>query len=356
MASLQALGAGAAEGLDTVLQRMLLEERQKEVERSNQADEGLRQQTLTQNAPAAQALTDERRSSIAARQSALDQQGKEEKAAQDLLADPNLDPKVRAFLGLRRAIPRGETIPPELVAPKTSRAEVKTVTYKGKPVDANYDPEARTYTYQGQDITKDVGHYEKPAQPDRVLIQSGDSYIPRADAAAKLKAGQDVPLATTTATRTMSEGAKMLQPHIASLQTQAEQLDKAGLFGPAMSRIRNIANKVGTIDAFTQAMEDDPELSQDKAIGKFATSLGLMASGAGRVHGGARGGGNVQMYNNFKALLSDAGTLDLFKGHLEGIDEYMTGYANGPGGATKPGETGAAPKRRVYDPTTGTLK
>lgn len=356
MAPLQALGAGAAEGLDTVLQRMLLEERQKEVERSNQADEGLRQQTLTQNAPAAQALTDERRSSIAARQSALDQQGKEEKAAQDLLADPNLDPKVRAFLGLRRAIPRGETIPPELVAPKTSRAEVKTVMYKGKPVDANYDPEARTYTYQGQDITKDVGHYEKPPAPDRVLIQTGDGYVPRVDATKTIKEGGTVPLATTTATRTMSEGAKMLEPHIANLQAQAEQLDKAGLFGPVMSRVRDIANKVGTVDAFAQALEDDPEINKDKAAGQFATSLGLLASGAGRVHGGARGGSNVQMYNNFKALLSDSGTLDLFKGRLAGLDEYMQGYAKGPGGATKPGGTGAAPKRRVYDPTTGTLK
>lgn len=340
------LGAGASEGLDTLLQRMMLEQKQKEIERSNQADEGLRKRGLDQNEPAIRALAEDRAAQTQARTAAAGAEQTRTKQEQDLLDDPNTDPAIKKFLGLRRVVPKGETIPPELVTgPKKPNSQVKTVTYKGKPVDANYDPQSQTFTYQGQDITKDVGHYEKPPAPDRVLIQTGSGYTPRADATAKLKAGGSVPLATTSSTRTMTEGAQMLQPHIDSLNQQAEALDKAGLFGPIMSRVRDIANKVGTIDEFSQAMEDDPELNKDKAVGKFATSLGLMASGAGRVHGGARGGGNVQMYNNFKALLSDAGTLDLFKGHLEGLDEYMTGYAKGPGGAdNKPGESGGLPQ------------
>lgn len=120
----------------------------------------------------------------------------------------------------------------------------------------------------------------------------------------------------------------MLQPHIDDLKDQAVALDQKGLFGPMMSRVRHIAEQVGSLDDFFGALSDDPELSKDPAIGKFATSLGLLATGAGRVHGGARGGGSPQMLAHFKHLLADSSSLSMFLGRLDAVDDYMTGYAN----------------------------
>jgi hypothetical protein len=131
----------------------------------------------------------------------------------------------------------------------------------------------------------------------------------------------------------MMEGAKMLQPHIDDLKDQASSLDQAGMFGPVMSRIRHLSEKAGTLDELNDLIAADPELSKDRRIGRFSTSLGLLATGAGRVHGGARGGGSPQMLLHFKQLLNDSSSLEMFLGRLDAVDDYMGGYATGPSGA-----------------------
>lgn len=134
----------------------------------------------------------------------------------------------------------------------------------------------------------------------------------------------------TTSTKTMMEGAKMVLPHIGVLRDQATALDKAGLFGPIMSRVRDIAAKAGTIEELETGLSRDPTLQKDKITGQFATNLGLMASGAARVHGGARGGGNSTMLEYMKGLLSADSTLPMFLGRMDGVQDYMEGYAAGP--------------------------
>ncbi len=233
-------------------------------------------------------------------------------------------PAGMAWKGTQDQIVKAQEAQTRADKPQTeTSAQIHTVLYKGKPVDASYNPKTQKLTYQGQDITTEAQHYEKPPAPDRVLVQSGDSYIPRSQAAG-------APLATTSSTRTMEEGAKMLRPHITRLEQTADELDKRGLFGPVMSRIRETLTKVGSLEEFQQAVAKDPQLSTDRLVGQFATSLGLLATGAGRVHGGARGGGSPQMLDHFKSLLSDASSLNMFKGRLDSLDEYMGGYAAGP--------------------------
>lgn len=385
---LLAMGAGAGKGLDQFLQQLLAEQAQQERQRASMADEKLRgqqidsagkdrelaQKSLDANREASQEnqAADNVRANIQLRPAgnnvseAAHSYETKHGAPEDLY---KLNPTVADPEAVKRGAPEAlaqnkDPVTFKFGGTKTTtpgpvNAEVKTVIYKGKPVDADYDPRTKTYTYKGQDITQDQSHYEKPPAPDRVLIQSGDSYVPRSDAAAKIRAGEQVPLATTSATRTMGEGARMLEPHIKAVSAQAAELDKAGLFGPVMSRVQNALVKAGTIDEFAAMLEDDPELGKDKLAGKFATSLGLLASGAGRVHGGARGGGSSTMITYFKALLSNASTLDMFLGRLDGLDDFMSGYATGPGGS-KPA-AGAAPatgggRRLTYDPATGTLK
>src|SRR5262245_22219387 len=150
----------------------------------------------------------------------------------------------------------------------------------------------------------------------------------------------------TQQTRAMMEGAQMLLPHVNELRQEAMELQKRGLFGPAMSRIRDLAGKLGTtgmsvetldpkdvekkLNDFTQMLNKDPYLSTDALVGQFATKLGLMTSGMGRVHGGARGGGSIQMVNYLKSLLSSDSTIDMFGGRLNAVESFLKGYAAGP--------------------------
>lgn len=221
----------------------------------------------------------------------------------------------------------------------------KTYTWKGKPIDADFNSKTGAVTYRGQDITNEVEHRDAPGQPSFSPVQSGDGYITFNRKSGKFEdsSGKEVPnpaLATTSSTRTMEEGAKMLRPHIPKLSATAEELEKIGQFGPVMSRIRHAAEKLGTtgtpeevqasFDAVGREIANDPELNKNRLVGKFATSLGLMTSGAGRVHGGARGGGSIQMINYMKSLLSDSSDINMFLGRLDSLDEYIVGYAEGP--------------------------
>lgn len=170
------------------------------------------------------------------------------------------------------------------------------------------------------------------------------------------------------ATQAMVDGAKMLAPHIPRVDQLAQELDKRGLFGPIMSRVREAATKVGTIDAgdfekssaqlqqfaseFNAAVDADPKLSTDALVGQFATELGLLASGAGRVHGGARGGGSIQMIDYMKSLLGSNSTYQMFHGRMTGLDNYIGGYAKGPPKTTH--GTADTPETKVF--TSGPYK
>ncbi len=144
----------------------------------------------------------------------------------------------------------------------------------------------------------------------------------------------------TNQDRVISNGAKMMLPHITELRNQAMQLEKRNLFGPVMSRIRGLAAKIGTsgdasdveqsFQEFASAIANDPLINQsnDRAIGQFVTTLGLMASGTG-----ARGGGSIQMIQYMKSLLSADSSLDMFLGRMDALDSFMKTYAIGPGGA-----------------------
>jgi hypothetical protein len=215
----------------------------------------------------------------------------------------------------------------------------------GDPIDVDRNPRTNRKIFRGQDVTDKVGHYDKPPSMLLAPLQTGTGYNVfdrrTGETRPMVQGGTQVPLPVTGSTRTMMEGAQMLQPHIDKIQTLAESLDQRHLFGPVMSRIRQHLVKAGTIDEFTQLVSNDPELAADRDAGRFATSLALLASGAGRVHGGARGGGSPQMYQAFKDALSDTSTLNMFEGRLDGLNEYMSGYAAGPtaagGAAQKPG-------------------
>jgi len=154
----------------------------------------------------------------------------------------------------------------------------------------------------------------------------------------------------TNQTQTQMEGAKTLIPLVANLDKQALDLEKRGLFGPLMSRLRDLSAKhLGTVDfntapsgevqkSFEQlgnAIQNDSQLmsqfSNDVAVGKFLTDLGFLSSGMGRIHGGARGGGSIQMIQYMKSIIGSPG-LGMFRGQLQSVGGILDKYAAGPQG------------------------
>lgn len=208
----------------------------------------------------------------------------------------------------------------------------------------------------GQGLVQTTGPFKKgthfveapqPPQPQTVVLQTTDANGNPVNKIVPKTAGSEFAMAPTGATRTMMEGAQMLQPHIAQVDNLAKALNDRSLFGPVMSRMRDAAAKVGTINAedfdqsseklqqfaveFNRLVDADPKLSTDALVGQFAAELGLLASGSGRVHGGARGGGSIQMIEYMKSLLSSGGSYQMFHGRMTGLDSYIGKYAKGPG-------------------------
>jgi hypothetical protein len=185
----------------------------------------------------------------------------------------------------------------------------------------------------------------------------------------------------------MSVGAKTIRAHIDPLREMAFKLEQMGLFGAVQGRIRDVYARIGTanfggMDAYlnenddsnqgrlrlqvqmedisaeieqdliselssTEAVENaiatyatdaealvyeeraknpDAAFERDRLIGQFASSLALMASGAGRVHGGARGGGSIAMIKYMKGLVSGVGSRGTFTGRMDSLDHWMGGY------------------------------
>lgn len=362
MASPLAVGAGASEGLDTMLNRMMVQQEVDERARHDQATEGLAGRGLDQQDEVRKSLAELR---DAQKQGLADKQAdvtKRQANMDALLADPTVDPKTKIALRMFGALPEGDkNFSPEMIPGLGKPAVPKSlqnhfadldISDNGVPkhlknVPVNYDPNDGSLTFQGKKL--DPANVHGVVSPS--MAAAGLQWDPTAGlvinktehtAAPVNGPGGTIQPQLTASSRTMKEGATALAPHIGDIQKQADALDKEGLFGPVMSRIRDVANRAGTIDEFYDALHSDPSITNDERIGRFASSLSLLASGAARVHYGGRGGSNTEAYNRFKAMLSDSGTPALFKGHIGAVNDFMQGYANmgNAPGAAGPGAGG----------------
>lgn len=234
----------------------------------------------------------------------------------------------------------------------------------GEIIDANRNPRTNKLEYRGIDVTNLSEHYEKPPNKTEVGIWTDKGYVSREGALRDAAAGNPAQPKMTSQTQAMSEGAKMLKPLVNRVAGDAEALDKVGLFGPMMSRVRSVATKLGTVQSLNSAdldeqqramvelgnaIKSDPALASDRLAGRFAAGLGLLASGTGRVHGGARGGGSIQMIDYMKDLLSGSSTLPLFLGRLDTLNFVLEDYAAGPNPQAPSPDAGAAPPESAYD-------
>lgn len=361
MAAPLAVGAGASEGLDTLLNRILVEKEVGERSRHDQALEGLQSRGLDQQDDVRKSLAELRDVQMKGLQATQADAAGRAEARQKLLDDPNIPETTKIGLRVHAALPEGDkSFPYELITglKPTAAKSLQNhfadldITDNGVPkhlknVPVNYNPEDGSLTFQGKKL--DPTNVHGVTSPS--MAAAGLQWDPTAGliinkgtgTASTVKGPEGVIQPQLTASsRTMKEGATALAPHIADIQKQADVLDKEGLFGPVMSRVRDVANRVGTIDEFFDALHSDPNITNDERIGRFASSLSLLASGAARVHYGGRGGSNTEAYNRFKAMLSDSGTPALFKGHIGAVNDFMQGYANmgNVPGAAGPGAGG----------------
>lgn len=367
MASLLNYGAGAYAGLEDIMdrdykrqvaERLLAAEQ--ETSRHNKAEEGIQGKTLDQNAQLrgdAQKSLDEsritnatnmKRDDIRARVGMMapgdkvsPEQYKEDTTVGMVPAGryketpgqyqplPNEQqgpaqepPSDFEFLGMP-VKPGAEKSPPNM--------HTETVKYKGKVVDANYHPDTGRYTLPtGEDITGQFEHYEKPTQPIGIWTDQG--YVDRNAALRDARGGHPAQPQDPANIRTRRATAQQILPKIKEARTMADNLDRAGLFGPAMSRLRQAASKVGTIEELQSLIGSDPEIAGDREVGRFASHMALLASGAAIAHYQGRAGSSQAAVQAFKDMVTDASTPEMFQGRLDALDDFMGGYASGHGG------------------------
>lgn len=124
----------------------------------------------------------------------------------------------------------------------------------------------------------------------------------------------------TSQTRSTSEFAETLLPHLDEMRQLIGQADAKGYIGPLAGRVYGqfLADKVGSTG------DEDA----DKLLGQLRAVDSLVKSGTLKVHFGSRGG--QQMYDHFSDMLnSGKQSAAVLNGALDGIEKFMEGYVRG---------------------------
>lgn len=255
-------------------------------------------------------------------------------------------------------------IPPEAFEPVTGAAPIGSVLGKGVlPIQLHI--QGMPHTGPGAVPSGTTTLSAIPGQnPDKSITPKGP-LVPIGKESKEDKVAAQ--------TQVMMDGAKMLLPHIDTLKTQLAEMNKRGLIGPISSRLTELASKLGTsgdfdddeasFKSYARSIDIDPKLNQstgnasnDFLIGQFLSNLSFMASGAGRVHGGARGGGSIEMVKYMKSVLSAIGTASMIGGRISTLEDYMKGYAAGPKGNEKSKQEDDAIRKRIENALKNTPK
>ncbi len=134
---------------------------------------------------------------------------------------------------------------------------------------------------------------------------------------------QDHPTATTQERNKASNAIAALGVS-QEIRAMVQELDKRGVLGPLAGRAAEIA--AGTVKA-----EDlFPDKATAKLVADYFSSVKLLSSLAAVTHGGARGGGSIQMVKQFEKVLSGTGDRSIIEGQLDALDRLMTHYKEHP--------------------------
>ena len=188
--------------------------------------------------------------------------------------------------------------------------------------------------FSPEDLVGWMNQYTKdPAMADKMIAGRPDAKaLKLAVTNGLIKSGVNV-TQLTNQSKFMRESAQSILPMIDKVQTLGQQIDQMGLMGTVGGRERRLA---AGESAAASLMGLTPE--QRKTVGEFASAAGLLNSGVARAHGGARGGGSIQMIEQMEKLL-DAKNKDLptYLGALQGARDWMQNYADMGGKITTGG-------------------
>lgn len=159
--------------------------------------------------------------------------------------------------------------------------------------------------------------------PDRTVMSTAEGFIPRPDVTAAAKRGEPLQQVEPAAIRTRKDMATRVKEHVPDAMDLIEEADKRGLLGPALGRWADLlANKLGST-----GNEDDDDL-----MGQLSFVLSGLRTGFANVHGGARGGGSIQMAAMWKEVFdSKQMSKARLMGALKEEQKWLTGYAGGKG-------------------------
>ena len=216
-------------------------------------------------------------------------------------------------------------------------APSKPATVPPKPTT----PQGTTYSHPtpSNDVTRRIDTFGHPMTPTRVaqvnnatlaLLRPNQSNAQLSEAI-KVYEGSDKWLADQVRARLAQDQTPVISwdlgtsqraqfsnqalTHMDTINSLIDQLDKEGKLGPIMSRWNDfMLGKVGA---------GDPEYA------KLRNQIDLMTKALGVVHGGARGGSSIQLYQSFldkiNPAVMDASSLKAAMGVEK---EWLTTYAN----------------------------
>ena len=356
---LLAAGAGAGQGLEDVLNRMLLEERlkqegaaQQETVRHNQADEAFRNRSLD--------VTDAERTSRDAslnadRQERIGAKNRED-AMKNLDTTPIgtiLSPDTRNTLmkgvggvpeqfgdyqppSMGMSTPTGEVGPSAegFKWPGTQDQITKAAVAGKHPGDKGVvrdtDKGLIRLFADGttEPVTDDTGSvlkgYHAPVQPVVVQGATGPNVLNRGTGVATpVKDGSGNPLGPAPSAQERNRGdmSTRILSHFDTIQQELDDAEKAGALGPIKGRTVNdfLAGKVGSTG-------DD---TKDELLGQLNMDLGAATSGFASLHG--RGGANAGLARDIstKMAASHMSHAEL-TGALKAMRNWVSSYAAKP--------------------------
>jgi hypothetical protein len=149
----------------------------------------------------------------------------------------------------------------------------------------------------------------------------------------------------TAQTRRMGEIANEIAPQVGQLEAMAADLEKDGIFNPALGHPRKFLAEhgLGTLAGMS------PEQAQK--IAYFESKLGYFKSAIQNAHTGMRGAASPGVTQKFDKLMNDTGDLSSFQGQMEAARDLLKIYGETGSPATVPKRE--APAAAGPDPNAG---
>lgn len=369
MPSLLSMGAGASEGLDNVLQRMLLEAKLKadqenqaghlaETSRHNLAEEDLqgRQHQLMSTDTQARIREQQARDEAATqdRKSGLLRMRTEMRPIGAMVSPQEKEQEIQGGIpsglygqeqppSMGMSTPTGEVGPSEQGSPwKGTQDQITKAAASGKHGEDKgvvretekglmriYADGTSEPVVDGQGST--LKGFHAPVQPIVVNTGTGPSLVDRGKGTAKNIIGPDgqpVSAPESAQTKNRRDMADAVGSHFDDVSSLLDEADQKGLLGPMAGRtfVEFMSGKVGSTG----------NAANDELLGELRTQLGMIRTGVASLHG--RTGANVGIAKDIEKKM-DEGYMDpaMIRGALKGLKSWVDKYAKKPGG------TAAAP-------------